>query len=147
MLSNNGLCVCAAAQYVTIFSNSLIIPTAFKFTELHTLTLAARSYVLLNSGSPWNIAAVLEWCRCSSVRLVMEFKINNTSNWITKAWNEATIYLQSRNHSQTYGCLNSCTPFFSRWVGTRTSSRRPSTSAVTTMSTTCIWCPRRNTCY
>ena len=32
---------------VTIFINGSIIPPGFKFTELHTLTLAARSYVLL----------------------------------------------------------------------------------------------------
>ena len=29
------------------FSNGSIIPPGFKFTELHALTLAARSYVLL----------------------------------------------------------------------------------------------------
>ena len=34
--------------HVTVFSNGSIIPTGFKFTELHTLTLAARSYVLLS---------------------------------------------------------------------------------------------------
>ena len=32
---------------ITIFSNGSIIPPDFKFTELHALTLAARSYVLL----------------------------------------------------------------------------------------------------
>ena len=32
---------------VTIFSNGSIILPSFKFTELHTLTLAARSYALL----------------------------------------------------------------------------------------------------
>ena len=32
---------------VTIFSNSSIILTGFKFTKLHTLTLAVRSYALL----------------------------------------------------------------------------------------------------
>ena len=31
----------------TIFSNGSIIPPGFKFTELHALTLAARSYALL----------------------------------------------------------------------------------------------------
>ena len=31
----------------TIFSNGSMIPPGFKFTELHTLTLVARSYVLL----------------------------------------------------------------------------------------------------
>ena len=51
MLSNNGLCLRAAAQYVLLsFSNSSIIPTGFKFTELHTLTLAACSYALLMLG-------------------------------------------------------------------------------------------------
>ena len=35
------------AQYVYYFSNGSIIPSGFKFTELHTLTLAARSYALL----------------------------------------------------------------------------------------------------
>ena len=33
----------------TIFSNGSIIPPSFKFTELHALTLAARSYALLYS--------------------------------------------------------------------------------------------------
>ena len=45
MLSNNGLCL--RAVRVTIFSNVSIIPTGFKFTELHALTLAACSYALL----------------------------------------------------------------------------------------------------
>ena len=31
----------------TIFSNGSIIPPGFKFTELHTLTLAAHSYAFL----------------------------------------------------------------------------------------------------
>ena len=31
----------------TIYSNGSIIPPSFKFAELHALTLAARSYVLL----------------------------------------------------------------------------------------------------
>ena len=31
----------------TIFSNGSIIPPGFKFMELHALTLAARSYALL----------------------------------------------------------------------------------------------------
>ena len=30
--------------YVTIFSNGSIVPTGFKFTKLHGLTLATRSY-------------------------------------------------------------------------------------------------------
>ena len=38
------MCSCAVRYY---FSNSSIILIGFKFTELHTLTLAARSYVLL----------------------------------------------------------------------------------------------------
>ena len=33
--------------HVTIFSNGSIIPTSFKFTELHALTLATHSYALL----------------------------------------------------------------------------------------------------
>ena len=44
MLSNNGLCLPASAQYVLLF---LIIRPVSNFTELHALTLAARSYVLL----------------------------------------------------------------------------------------------------
>ena len=35
------------AVCVTIYSNGSIIPTGFKFTELHALTLATRSYALL----------------------------------------------------------------------------------------------------
>ena len=38
----------AAHMWFTIYSNGSIIPTGFKFTELHALTLAARSYVLLH---------------------------------------------------------------------------------------------------
>ena len=54
MLSNNGLClrVHSCAVCVTIFSNGSIIPPGFKFTKLHALTLAARSYALL--CSPYN---------------------------------------------------------------------------------------------
>ena len=44
MLSNNGF---SCTVCVTIFSNGSIIPPGFKFTELHALTLAARSYALL----------------------------------------------------------------------------------------------------
>ena len=42
LMSTHSCAVC-----VTIFSNSSIIQTGFKFTELHALTLAARSYALL----------------------------------------------------------------------------------------------------
>ena len=35
------------AQYIYYFSNGSIILPGFKFTELHALTLAARSYALL----------------------------------------------------------------------------------------------------
>ena len=51
MLSNNGLCLRTAVHYVSLFlcSNSSVILTGFKFTELHTLTLTACSYVLLIS--------------------------------------------------------------------------------------------------
>ena len=55
MLSNNALCLstsmrsCAAC--VTIISNGSIIPTGFKFTELHTLILAGRSYAILLHAS------------------------------------------------------------------------------------------------
>ena len=37
----------SCAVRVTIFSNGSIIPTGFKFTELHTLPLATCSYALL----------------------------------------------------------------------------------------------------
>ena len=37
----------SCAVHVTIFTNGSIVPTGFKFTELHGLTLAARSYALL----------------------------------------------------------------------------------------------------
>ena len=37
----------SCAVRVTVYSNGSIIPTSFKFTELYTLTLAARSYALL----------------------------------------------------------------------------------------------------
>ena len=49
MLSNNSSCLCTSscAVCVTIFSNGSIIPPGFKFTKLHALTLAARSYALL----------------------------------------------------------------------------------------------------
>ena len=43
MLSNNGLCLCSTHR---IFLAGGIL-TSFNFTELHTLTLAARSYALL----------------------------------------------------------------------------------------------------
>ena len=60
MLSNNGYVYAHLRICVTIFSNSLIILTGFKFAELHTLTLATRSYALLlwlqlsgPSEKPW----------------------------------------------------------------------------------------------
>ena len=40
----------SCAMCVTIFNNSPIIPAGFKFTELHALTPAARSYALLIPG-------------------------------------------------------------------------------------------------
>ena len=49
-----GMCLATTAYifvmlhiHVPIFCNSSIIPTGFKFTELHALTLAAHSYALL----------------------------------------------------------------------------------------------------
>ena len=44
MHSNNGHSLCTR---VTICNNSSIIPPGFKFTQLHTLTLATCSYALL----------------------------------------------------------------------------------------------------
>ena len=38
---------CSYAVCVAIFSNGSIIPTGFKFMELHTLTLSTRFYALL----------------------------------------------------------------------------------------------------
>ena len=38
----------SCAVRATIFSNVSIIPPGFKVTELHALTLAARSHALLN---------------------------------------------------------------------------------------------------
>ena len=56
MLSNNGLCLHAACTVrVTIFSNGLIIPTGFKFTELCALTLATCSYALLVANIHYRI--------------------------------------------------------------------------------------------
>ena len=54
MLSNNSLCLCSAEQYMLPFLVTVQkFQTFFKFTELHALTLAARSYVLLTR--PWNL--------------------------------------------------------------------------------------------
>ena len=48
--------------YVTIFSNSSIIPTSFKFTELHALTLVACSYeLLLQMMTGGNFQAKIVW--------------------------------------------------------------------------------------
>ena len=38
---------CSCTVRVTMFSNGLIIPTGFKFTELHVLTQVTCSYALL----------------------------------------------------------------------------------------------------
>ena len=53
MLSNNSLCLRTAAEYVLLFlviNGSMILP-GFKFIELHALTLAAHSYVLVARDS------------------------------------------------------------------------------------------------
>ena len=48
MRNNNGLCLPAACTvHVTIFSTGGKFRLVSNFTELHTLTLAARSYALL----------------------------------------------------------------------------------------------------
>ena len=39
--------MCSCTVCVTIFNKGSIIPTVFKFAELHALTLAAHSYALL----------------------------------------------------------------------------------------------------
>ena len=56
MLSNNGSCLRAhsCAVRVTIFSNGSIILPGFKFTKLHALTLATRSYALLPKPNLYN---------------------------------------------------------------------------------------------
>ena len=47
MLSNNGLCLHAAARVIIFIYNGSIILPGFKFTELHALTLAGHSHALL----------------------------------------------------------------------------------------------------
>ena len=49
----------------TIFTNGSIIPPGFKFTELHALTLAARSYALL-------LARMTYLCALGVLFLVLE---------------------------------------------------------------------------
>ena len=44
--------------HATIFSNGSIIPIGFKFTELHALTLATRSRVLLISYISQNFVSL-----------------------------------------------------------------------------------------
>ena len=53
MLSNNSLCLRTAAEYVLLFLviKGSMIPPGFIFMELHTLTLAAHSYVLVARDS------------------------------------------------------------------------------------------------
>ena len=46
MLSNNGLCLRAVSQYVLLFLAQFNSSDQFQITELHTLTLVTRSYVL-----------------------------------------------------------------------------------------------------
>ena len=60
MLSNNGSCLHmrSCAVRVTTFSNSSIILPGFKFTKLHALTLAARSYALLRH------VLMIKWYTC-----------------------------------------------------------------------------------
>ena len=47
MLSNNGLCLTQLDSTCYYFQYGSIILTGFKFTQLHTLTLATCSYALL----------------------------------------------------------------------------------------------------
>ena len=64
VLINNGLCLHARSctVHVTIFSNSLIIPPGFKFTELHALTLAAHSYALLDTVTTIYMCFATRFC-------------------------------------------------------------------------------------
>ena len=50
MLSNNGLCPLACAVCVAIFSNGGKFRLVSNFMELHALTQADHSYVLLVLG-------------------------------------------------------------------------------------------------
>ena len=54
--------MCSCAVHVTIFSNGSIILLGFKFTELHTLTLATRSYTLLVDTMDTNFTSCLLLC-------------------------------------------------------------------------------------
>ena len=51
LLSNNGLCLCSMRStcyyFLVLHGSSYILPD-FTFTELHALTLATCSYVLLH---------------------------------------------------------------------------------------------------
>ena len=59
----------SCAVRVTIFSNVSIIPTGFKFTELHALTLAACSYALLITEIDVYCAPVIACCSEHVARL------------------------------------------------------------------------------
>ena len=50
VLSNNGLCIHAAAQYMLLFSTCGNFRLVSNFTKLHALTLPTRSYALLVQG-------------------------------------------------------------------------------------------------
>ena len=63
----------SCAVCVTIFSNGSTIPTSFKFTELHALTLAARSYVLLNEPIERIVDEMSRWNRQTTILLVIVY--------------------------------------------------------------------------
>ena len=57
MLSNNRLCLPAAVQYVLLFfsTDGKFRPVS-NFMQLHTLTLATRSYTLLSEKSQGGVS-------------------------------------------------------------------------------------------
>ena len=62
---------------VTLFSNNSIILTGFKFTELHTLTLAALSYALLLATlAEKKQLTVVAYCAYHAVSIVNSHFVN-----------------------------------------------------------------------
>ena len=67
MLSNNGLCLYAAAVHVTIFSTGSKFRPVSNLTKFHTLTRATRLYVLLCSTDEQFGMFSAVWLQCVQV--------------------------------------------------------------------------------
>ena len=94
------------AVCVTIISNSSIIPPSFKFTEFHTLTLAAHSYALLSQPNNMTSIVTSNETFIKESYLLVQFQIPHRTCHFQQC--EESDLLQETVQDARYGkkCMN-----------------------------------------